>query len=936
MDSTALVPLLEMQPSLEEDSVLFVRVAADGQWVDDGSIAALGESKATPWLSFEFQTRSPLFEHLEELEAELAVLARIVRQAGPRLHAQVVWNGLDNVAEYGFLIKRAAAAVGGVQPDARLISAVIPAEGDYLERLYAEELAAYVDGVTFAPSDVPRLDDIRLRMADLDPGALLVIDGAPAPSEPGDVLAIAANYAEAGADISLFETSAREAEMLQSLKILAREFSGDLSFDPYSRPETEAGSWSFVRGDDLSIRVVARRPAGSEQVELVFSDSGLRDPALIDLATGVAVPQWGYRRTEKGFEISLTAQTPVVIVSLQRMTAEELEGIQGLEEKLTVEDTRQVPVEEILRRLQAFEDAQARRIDNYRARNTTHLRFQGGTGAQTVEISFAGDYFFRQKEGFEWVWEDLLVNGIEWRGKTIPEIPLFEPEKAAALPVEITFSKEYRYSLRGTETVEGRDCWVVDFEPAVAVDAGRTLFRGTVWVDREIYARVRTRAVQLGLEGGEVLSNEETTVFSPVDISGNPASWTTESYFLPLRLVGQQLWSILNATAIVEREILLTDVAVNASDFDARRLAALESERTMVRDTDEGLRYLVVNEDTGEREVKEGFDTNKRFVVGGVFYDESQDFPIPLAGMNWLWFDWRGTGTQANVFFAGPLLTVGISDPSFMNSKFDAGLDVFALGIKGSDSLFRDGREVQEEEIKTTNPNLDLKLGRPIGNFSKLDLRYQLGYRVFSRADDTAEEFVLPQNHLNHTFSLIGRYNRRGYRFRVAGDYNLRGTWEQWGLSESGDYSPDHDSYLTWQVGLGKTWHLPKFLKFGAEIEYASGSDLDRFSKYEFGTFSDIQVHGYQSDKVRAEEVLAAHLTYGFDIAKVFRVDLVGDAAWATDEVSGLDQELLGGVGIAGTFLGPWKTVVNADVGVAVAGPDDGVGVFVAFLKLFD
>jgi outer membrane protein assembly factor BamA len=89
------------------------------------------------------------------------------------------------------------------------------------------------------------------------------------------------------------------------------------------------------------------------------------------------------------------------------------------------------------------------------------------------------------------------------------------------------------------------------------------------------------------------------------------------------------------------------------------------------------------------------------------------------------------------VFFAGPLLNVAFTDPSFLDSKFDAGLDVFALAIEGSDTFFRDGVEIEEEDVKTTNPNLDLKLGRPIGNFFKMDLRYQLGYRLFSRADDT-------------------------------------------------------------------------------------------------------------------------------------------------------------------------------------------------------
>ena len=135
---------------------------------------------------------------------------------------------------------------------------------------------------------------------------------------------------------------------------------------------------------------------------------------------------------------------------------------------------------------------------------------------------------------------------------------------------------------------------------------------------------------------------------------------------------------------------------------------------------------------------------------------------------------------------------------------------------------------------------------------------------------------------------------------------------------------------------MRKVWHLPKFTKFGAEVEYRGGENLDRFSKYQFGFFSDIRVHGYRSDRVRAEEAYATHLSYGVNIGDVFRLDLVGDAAWATDEASGLDNELLAGIGLVGTTLGPWGTIINVDIGFPVAGPDEGVSAFIAFLKLFN
>jgi hypothetical protein len=39
---------------------------------------------------------------------------------------------------------------------------------------------------------------------------------------------------------------------------------------------------------------------------------------------------------------------------------------------------------------------------------------------------------------------------------------------------------------------------------------------------------------------------------------------------------------------------------------------------------------------------------------------------------------------------------------------------------------------------------------------------------------------------------------------------------------------------------------------------------------------------------------------------------------------------------VAGTVVGPWSTIINVDLGVAVAGPDDGITATIAFLKLFD
>ena len=119
----------------------------------------------------------------------------------------------------------------------------------------------------------------------------------------------------------------------------------------------------------------------------------------------------------------------VAVLGLDRPTAAER---QGVEEKVTVSSQREIPVEEILRRLQAFEDAQNRRLEHYSATNTTSLRFQPAAGTQAIEATLQGPFFFDPKTGTDWAWQTLYVNGVKWRGKTLPEIPLIQPEKAAA------------------------------------------------------------------------------------------------------------------------------------------------------------------------------------------------------------------------------------------------------------------------------------------------------------------------------------------------------------------------------------------------------------------------------------------------------------------------------------------------------------------------
>jgi len=929
-DPARIVRELEFDPRLGDDDVLFVSwtVPLDGT-ADPASVAEIRTAGAKPWIRAEFRTPQPIGDHLDRFERELGSMARLIRVAGGSLVVQAVWRpesgGSLDPKDHAFLLKKAAVAVTGAAADARFVGGPLGADPDDLRALYAEEVAAYLDLVALAPGD--DLSAAIVVLAELDPGKPVVLDALTWPEEPTITVAKVAEASAAGVTVTFFDAGSADGIDLAPLKVLARELRGDVVFDPFSTPSGAHAAWSFVR-EDLGLRVVAMPAAHEQQLRLSFADSQLRAATRVDVQTGAAHAIPNQRRNPQGYSVTVDDPGAVVLLRLERPSAAELAGF---ESELEVDANREIPVEEILRQLQAFEDDQARRLDHYQATRTLHLRFQVPQGA--FEATYSGEFFDRLERGFDWVWKDFYVGGVKWRSKKIPKLPLIQPEKVASTPAEIKLTKDYDYRLRGTATVAGRDCWIIDFKP-LSVTPGRSLYRGRVWVDREILARVRMRATQVGLNGS-VLSNEETYFFTPVDAAGRQTEWSSDAFVLPLKISGQQTLSILSVTLPVEVETVLENVRINGGDFDRNREAALASEATMVRDTDDGMRYLRKNEHD-ERYVEAELDTDRLFLVGGVFWDESVDYPLPLAGVNYLDLDFKDTGAQIDVFFAGAFLAAGISDPQLFGSRWNGGANVNGLFFKAGDELYRDGEIVSEETVRRRTASADVFVGRPFARFLSFELTFQVRTEDFSRSDDTGGDFVLPQNTLTHTARANIQYNRAGYRLGLVADTNSRSDWEFWGLPENDEYHPDQKDYHRWRINFAKTWWLPEFRRVRVSFEHLDGSNLDRFSGYDFGMFGDASVSGYQSGLVRAERANGAHVLAGINYFDKIRFDLKADAVWASNAMTGLDNELLAGIGFEGTTTLPWQLIMNFEVGYAVAGPGKGnFALRVFFLKLF-
>ena len=358
----------------------------------------------------------------------------------------------------------------------------------------------------------------------------------------------------------------------------------------------------------------------------------------------------------------------------------------------------------------------------------------------------------------------------------------------------------------------------------------------------------------------------------------------------------------------------------------------------MVRDTEKGLRYLIPDPaKPATRIVEEKVSRKSTFGLLGAFYDDSLDYPLPLLGIQHFNFDLWGKGKQLTVFFGGALLTGNYTDPSLFGSRFDLGADVFAVAFPFGDPSYRGGEEVVEEKVERLPAVLQVNIGRPFGPYLKTSLGIFTRSDNYTRHEDTGSSFVVPNDTLTSGAELRLVANVSGFNASLQASYARRHTWEEWGTPGAGDWDPRHRDFFQYNLVLSKDHYFRGFRKLHVGLRYLGGTDLDRFSKYEFGSFSSAPLKGFKSGSIKADEVIVANLSYGLNIQEIIRFEGFYDQAYVLDEDSGFGNEYFSGAGLLASFNGPWKnSLLRAEVGVPVV--SHGISGFVVsflLLKLF-
>jgi hypothetical protein len=869
---------------------------------------------------------------MAEVETHTQAIVDWAKQHGPFEGLGVDVSNVDATVG-GYAIKRLSVTAQGQNAASRFI--LPPATTDALTKLYETGAQAYVDVLL---ADAANVKSTAAWVLEKDPAKKIwAIVNPQSPNVFFDVARALADGATRG-----YVNAAATPELLSSLAAFDRALIGEYAYDATARIDMldakgnkiDEPVIAFVRGEDLRTVIVPRGDAAASTIASLAGDY-YKGPRRYDASGDKDVTDVG----TKGGRF-LIGMPPVKQPFVFTVEHNEAPRANVTKEALNISGQRGITVEEIIRNHQAYKSYQESIQPRYVARDATKLRFTM-TGGEAIEATIAGDYFSDPHGRADWVWQDFYLNGVKWKYGKIPELPLIQPEKVTQLPLDIHLTNEYRYELVRESDLLGYHTYEVRFEPPPNAAADLPLYRGTVWIDSKTWARIRLSMVQLNLKG-EILSNDERVDFQPfarashAPLTASDVAKTDprEIIWLPQTVSAQQVVSAAGRGTVVLRQTDFTNFRIEPSDYETSLAEAEKSDARMVRETKAGLRYLE-RTTAGERVVKEGFDSSRTFLLGGIHHDSGLQYPVvPLGGIDYFNFDLMHKGIQTNVFFAGVVIAANATNPNVANTHTNVGVDFFGIAVPTTQSLYRNGNEQLGEEVKQLPTRFSIRAGHPFLQFGKIDFTLGFEHETYMRSDNTAAGFLVPADTFVISPGIDAQYARWGATITGFYDYNTRTKWQPWG--NLAEYDPKQKTFTDFGGSLAKSFYLPKFQRIGVEVDYMDGTRLDRFSQYGFGFFGAQRIHGIKSGSLLADRAILGHLSYGFVFSQQFRLEAFYDHGLIDNKLAGYQREPFQGLGIAGQTVGPYGTLLRLDIGKTIGrNAQKGFVADVVFLKLF-
>jgi hypothetical protein len=575
---------------------------------------------------------------------------------------------------------------------------------------------------------------------------------------------------------------------------------------------------------------------------------------------------------------------------------------------------RVLTVDEVLARHQAWALRQREAVPRSIAGGSLTITFLApGLAAPVVVTARVTAYSW--PEGVEIEQQDLRLNGLALEGD-VPRLPLVEPERVAAAPLSITLDDTYRYRLDGRERRAGRDCYRVAFEPARPAGAS---FRGRAWIESGQFALVRMEAVQTGLRGA-IVSSQQTDEFQPLERGGR-------TLWLPARSTVHQSYEGPGHRTPVDRLLVIDSQEPDPPDFEARLFAARAGQAVMLRETAQGYEYLrkprAAERGAGGEAARlpAGKATAVRTVALGLLVDPSIGDPLPFAGAGYSDFDLFGSGTQLNAFLAGAFAQLSWSAPSLGGSRWRLEAAGVASLVEYNDRVFRLGREEYAENLRQRPARAGLDLSHPLGGRWRARAGYELEYTRLRRSDLTAQAFREPESVLAHGLRLALEAPHGAWTASAWWRPSRRAHWRAWGFPDAPAESSRPVTCQRYGLTVARTLTWSSRVSGRVELAGMAGSGLDRFSRYTFDAFEN-RLTGYPIDSVRYDRGLVARSAFVWRVRPSVRVQGLVDAARVRDAGYAFRPRTLVGLGGGMETALPWRTLLALEWGYGLQGRD--------------
>jgi hypothetical protein len=662
------------------------------------------------------------------------------------------------------------------------------------------------------------------------------------------------------------------------------------------RPASTAVAFVGSRTADVTVLL---RSGGSREAPRALTLAGASGSKLPQVACVDAVDGRSLE-AKQGADPGCRADADYVVFQARIPT-----GADRVFESVNVSARAALRVEEIIARWQAAREAERALLDTYSVPCFLVLHFEATNLAAAFDVALELEQFWNRYGVNDWVQTAFRVNGVKLRrGQAFP-LPQLEPDKVVTKPLELRLDDKYTYALAGTETVDGRVSYVVEITPG---ESSESLYSGRVWIDGVDFRQVRLRLEQRDGKNN-VAAHIETQEF------GRVTDERGREFTLVRSIDAEDAINLGGRSITLEKRYRFGAYTVNAAGFDARLASMRAAGDPMFRDTADGMRGL--RRQGTELVVEPNTSKVIKAALGGVLYDGGRSYPVPLAGVSWVDFDFRKTGNQLSAFFAGPLFVANLSHQ--VNKSFRWGADLSLNALPNTFTEYSGDTELTGSRVRNFEQFIGGLLNWQVTAALDLSTQFDLYYDIYQATDATDPRYRVPASGVTLDNYGEAKYVRRGFSAIATIEHGQRLGWREFGYPDE-PTEPVLPSWTRYSIEVSQHLFVGKLTRGGVTAGYFGGHDLDRFSRYVPSLFARPSITGLPTGVDSFDEVTNLGGYYGFNVFDIAKLQGSYAHAWTRNKSEGNDVRQFDGVNVSIGIAGPFGTFVQGAINVALRG----------------